>query len=609
MIHKKNNTFLFFSQWFNRSKEANLSYSTMSIIIVMSISTTVAEMFGLGIFLPIFQYMKTDGDLEILVSESVVWEYIISIFKFASVDISLLALLFISFFFFMGRQVFTYMRVVFKSAVTYRLVKELRDKLFSKYLNADTAFHDSTSIGSISNVIVVESIGAIQTLMQPLEMVTYLIMAIGYLSILFLLSWQMTAVSIIVLSFASLAPSVWIKRSSQVGRGLVKANIKLSAFLLARLKSPRLVRLASTQQAEKDEFNRLTQNQRKKSTYSSILLARTDSALEPLIIGLSLIFLYISYTHFNMQIEMIGLYLVVALRMMPVSKGIISQWQSIQSSLGSMEIVENKLDSMEVSKEIDTGVLQFNKIKQSVDFLDVSYCYPIAEDDALKNITIKFKVNEITAIVGPSGSGKSTLIDLLPRLRLPKVGSIRVDGIDIAKYKLKSLRQLIAYVPQFPQIFDGTIRNHIHYGKSDASSEEIIEAARLAGAEDFINQLPKKFDTELGEDAVRLSGGQRQRLDLARALLAHTSILILDEPTSNLDAESEEMFKRVLTQIHKDTNTIIIVISHRLASIVDAEQIIVMNKGNVEMLGTHSELLNKKGWYAEAWTTQNPITK
>jgi len=609
MIYKKNNIPSFFFQWINKSKEAGLSYSTMSIIIVMSVSTTFAEIFGLGIFLPIFQFMKTDGDLEILVSESEVWGYIINIFEFSGINISLFSLLLISFFFFISRQVFTYMRVVFKSAVTYRLVKRLRDKLFNKYLNADTSFYDSNSIGNISNVIVVESSGAIQTLMQPLELITYLIMALGYLSILFILSWQMTAVSIIVLLLASLTPSVWIRRSAKVGRDLVNANTVLTKFLLARLRSPRLVRLAGTQHVEKDEFNRLTQTQRKKSTHAAILLARTDSVLEPIIISMSLIFLYIAYSDFNMKIETIGLYLVVAMRMMPVSKGIVSQWQSIQSSLGSMEIVENKLNFMDASKEVDTGVLQFNQIKESVDFLDVSYCYPTGENDALKNITIKFKVNEITAIVGPSGSGKSTLIDLLPRLRLPKNGSIQADGIDIEKYKLKSLRRLIAYVPQSPQIFDGTIRNHILYGKSGASSKEIIEAARLAGAEDFINQLPEGFDTELGEDAVRLSGGQQQRLDLARALLTHAPILILDEPTSNLDAESEGIFKKVLTKIHKDTNTIIIIISHRLMSIVDAEQIIVLNQGSVEMLGTHSELLNKKGWYAKAWATQNTVTK
>jgi len=211
----------------------------------------------------------------------------------------------------------------------------------------------------------------------------------------------------------------------------------------------------------------------------------------------------------------------------------------------------------------------------------------------------------MTAIVGASGSGKSTLIDLLPRLRLPIGGVIKIDGESIEKYRLKSLRQLISYVPQSPQIFDGTVRNHILYGKSDATDEEVQEAVYLSGSKEFINQLPKGLKTNLGEDAVKLSGGQRQRLDLARALVGKAKILILDEPTSNLDAESEERFKQVLSKIRKDTNTTIIIVAHRLASIVDANQIVILNQGVVEAIGKHAELLKQQGWYAKAWKIQN----
>jgi ABC-type multidrug transport system fused ATPase/permease subunit len=236
---------------------------------------------------------------------------------------------------------------------------------------------------------------------------------------------------------------------------------------------------------------------------------------------------------------------------------------------------------------------------------NVSYCYPLAKDNALKNITIKFEVNKMTAVVGPSGSGKSTLIDLLPRLRLPSKGVIEIDGLNIEKIRLKSLRKFISYAPQSPQIFDGTVKNHILYGKMDATNQEIQEAARLAGAIDFINQLSQGFDTVLGEDAIKLSGGQRQRLDLARALVRKAPILILDEPTSNLDAESEDMFKQVIYGIRKETNTTIIIVAHRLASVSNADNIVVLNKGIVEACGVHSDLLNQNGWYSKAWKMQS----
>jgi len=302
---------------------------------------------------------------------------------------------------------------------------------------------------------------------------------------------------------------------------------------------------------------------------------------------------------------MLGLYLVVALRLMPIIKGVIAQWQSLQGFLGSMEAVEDRYQAMMESVEKDTGTEFLSQLKQSILIDNVSYRYPTGKGDALKDITIEFEVGTMTAIVGASGSGKSTLIDLLPRLRLPIGGVIKIDGESIEKYRLKSLRQLISYVPQSPQIFDGTVRNHILYGKSDATDEEVQEAVYLSGSKEFINQLPKGLKTNLGEDAVKLSGGQRQRLDLARALVGKAKILILDEPTSNLDAESEERFKQVLSKIRKDTNTTIIIVAHRLASIVDANQIVILNQGVVEAIGKHAELLKQQGWYAKAWKIQN----
>jgi len=291
---------------------------------------------------------------------------------------------------------------------------------------------------------------------------------------------------------------------------------------------------------------------------------------------------------------------------LPVVKGIITQWQTVQRYLGSIEIIENRLESMSKSFEHDTGTKSIKKLNHSIEFDNVDYHYLSSSVNTLKGITIKLKANEMTALVGPSGSGKSTLVDLLPRLRLSTKGLVSIDGVSIEKYTLKSLRKIIAYSPQTPQIFNGTVKNHILYGKKNATDKEVLEAARLSGAEGFINLLPEKFDTILGEDAVNLSGGQRQRLDLARALVKKAPILILDEPTSNLDAESEEMFKQALSDIYKEKNTTIIIIAHRLASISAADRIVVLNHGKVEAAGSHLELLrNRSGWYAKAWKIQS----
>jgi ABC-type multidrug transport system fused ATPase/permease subunit len=191
---------------------------------------------------------------------------------------------------------------------------------------------------------------------------------------------------------------------------------------------------------------------------------------------------------------------------------------------------------------------------------------------------------------------------------VPTSGVVQIDSILISDYTLKSLRKAIAYSPQSPQIFDGTVKDHIRYGKSDATNEEVIEAAKLAGVDTFIDRLPDGYDTFLGEDAVRLSGGQKQRLDLARTLVSEPQIMIFDEPTSNLDVDSEEMFRKTIERIRRKTNTTIIIVAHRLSSIFDSDQIIVLNQGRVESTGKHIDLIQQGGWYERAWAIQDRET-
>jgi len=594
------------SGWLQRSNNLGLSYRAIINLISLSLIATITELFGIGIFLPIFQFIRFEGDLSVLAAESDIWKHIIDWFSFINIEPSLAILLLISFAFFICRQIFTYIRLIYNAAVRQKIAQTQRNFIFNRYIEADTLYHDSIPVGNLVNVVTTEVDRSVSGLMAPMELIVYLVMLLGYLFVLSLLSWEMTLLSIVVLLFASRIPNIWIRKSAHIGRKLVNANTQMSEFLVGRLRSPRLVRLAGTEIAEKNEFHRLTQKQRKHNVFGAILQARTEISMEPAVIGLSLAFLYLSYSVLQLQIEVIGLYLVIALRLLPVVKGVLSQWQKIQQFLGSSEVVERRLKEMKDSVENDTGVEVLNKLKQSVIMDNVSYCYPGANDYALKNITIEFKLNNMIAIVGPSGSGKSTLIDLFPCLRQPTEGIVTVDGSSIKKYTLRSIRKMISYAPQSPQVFNGTVKNHILYGKIDANDNEVREAARLAGAEDFINHLPQGFDTILGEDAAKLSGGQRQRLDLARALVSKAPILILDEPTSNLDAESEESFKRVLYTIRKDTNTMIIIVSHRLSSIVDADSIVVLNKGEIEAFGKHSELLSQDGWYAKAWSVQKP---
>ena len=214
----------------------------------------------------------------------------------------------------------------------------------------------------------------------------------------------------------------------------------------------------------------------------------------------------------------------------------------------------------------------------------------------------------MTAIVGPSGAGKSTLVDCLPRLRTLASGQILFDGVEQGEFSVVSLRQAISFVSQSPQIFNVSAADHIRYGRPSASDEEVRHAASLAQADDFIEEMDEGFDALLGEGGIRLSGGQKQRLDLARALIRRSPILVLDEPTSNLDPESEAKFLAALETVRKVSPTTIIVIAHKLSTVQLADQIAVMEDGVVTASGTFGEVTAQNSWFRRAYTTPRNMT-
>ena len=265
-----------------------------------------------------------------------------------------------------------------------------------------------------------------------------------------------------------------------------------------------------------------------------------------------------------------------------------------------------KLEALSNAREIRGGVSPFTVLTHAIRFQDVSFTYPSRKNKkAVEKLNIDFPACKMTALVGPSGAGKSTIIDLLPRLREPTSGQILFDDQNLNQLEITSLRNSIAYLSQTTLVLNTTITDHIRYGNSKASDEAVREAAQLAQAHDFIEALPEKYNTLLGQRGVKLSGGQRQRLDLARALLQKAPVLILDEPTSNLDAESEMLFRSALMEIRQQHSTTIIIVAHRLSTILDADQIIVLLDGQIDAVGTHDEVTESSDWYRSAFSTQS----
>jgi subfamily B ATP-binding cassette protein MsbA len=235
------------------------------------------------------------------------------------------------------------------------------------------------------------------------------------------------------------------------------------------------------------------------------------------------------------------------------------------------------------------------RIAQSVTFDDVTFHYESQSVPALNDINLNIRAGEMVALVGSSGSGKTTLVNLIPRFYEPTAGRILIDGIDIQSYTLRSIRSQIGMVSQDVVLFDDSVRNNISFGREDATDEEIIQAARLAYAHEFVERLPEGYQTVVGEKGVKLSGGERQRLAIARAILRDPPLLILDEATSALDTESERVVQLALVNLMRGRTTV--VIAHRLSTIQQADRIMVLARGSIVEVGTHDELLRRGGQY------------
>lgn len=263
------------------------------------------------------------------------------------------------------------------------------------------------------------------------------------------------------------------------------------------------------------------------------------------------------------------------------------------------------MEIFKVKPEVDCYIEEPKKFTGEVDdiqFENVGFTYPNSETKVLKNISFSIKKGEVVAFVGSSGSGKTTIVNLLPRFYDIEEGSIKINGIDIREYSLKQYRQYIGMVPQDTFLFSGTIADNIGFGKEGVSFEEIVEASKMANAYNFIKDLEKGFDTEVGERGVLLSGGQKQRIAIARALIQNPAIMILDEATSALDTESEKLVQEALDKLMVGRTTF--VIAHRLSTIISADKIVVMEKGEVKEIGKHEELLAKNGLYAKLYNIQ-----
>lgn len=422
---------------------------------------------------------------------------------------------------------------------------------------------------------------------------------------MFQVDFTLAFISLTVMPLIISTVRKYTKKIRKSGRVRQDTSGQVASFIQESLAGIFVVKAFNNSEIIIDKFKDITMDEFKKSYRSTKIKAKVSPINE--MITTLMVILVASYGGYQIIVsktmsagDLISFVTAMGLMSQPL-KRLISKNNDLQEAIPSADRVLEILD-IEVEKDFYGEEKSIGKIIRNIDFKDLSFSYNDNKNYVLKDINLEVKAGEVVAFVGKSGSGKTTLVNLIPRFFEAQKGNLLINGVDIKNISLKKYRDLIAIVPQESFLFSGTIAENISFGKENVTREEIENAAKMANAYEFINELPEKFETEVGERGVMLSGGQKQRIAIARALIQNPQILILDEATSALDTHSEKLVQDALDKLMLNRTTF--VIAHRLSTILNADKIVVMDNGKIKEVGKHQELLELNGVYRKLYDIQ-----
>tara|TARA_B110001452_G_scaffold97997_1_gene81048 strand:+ start:297 stop:2036 length:1740 start_codon:yes stop_codon:yes gene_type:complete len=427
---------------------------------------------------------------------------------------------------------------------------------------------------------------------------------IGLLTVMFYQNWKLASIAVIMIPLASFAAKSLGKRIGKVStQAQVESGI-LTTHLIEVFKNHKIIKIFQQEEKENKKISQFIYNLKEKSKKISIIFVRATPIMETLTgIMIATLIYFAGKLILNDELQINNFFSFLAAMMLayqPV-RSLATLNMAINQGLSSAKRVLPIIDIENQIIENENSV-PLEVVEGNIVFKDVSFKYQNNTDEVLNSINIKILGGKMNALVGHSGAGKSTILNLIPRFFNCTEGDILIDDQSIYKTKLNSLRENISLVSQDTTLFDDTIKNNIAYANENATDDEIIEAAKNSFADEFIEKLPQKYETQIGENGVRLSGGEKQRLSIARAILKKTPIILLDEATSSLDAETESKIQKGLSYLTKNKTTL--VIAHRLSTILNSEKIFVIDKGSVVCEGTHKKLLEESPIYKNFYEKQ-----
>ena len=484
------------------------------------------------------------------------------------------------------------------------IIRDIRKDMFDKIILKSSESYDESITGRLVSKITFD---AEQVAEAATKAITVIIKdgltIIGLLSLMFYYSVELSIGLLLVAPIIGYFLKIMSIKFRSISRDIQKSMGEITNVVEESIIGHRLIKIFGGHKYETNIFDSVNKNNRERNL-KLIFIQSLSIPLMQLVIAIfaaSIIYFVISADYLEqISIGTFMSYLTAMIMLFAPIKRLSEVNVILQRGIAASESIFTLLDSSCESYDNKTYQPVDNL---AIDFKNINFKYSSSADYILKNVTLSIKPGETIALVGKSGSGKTTILDLIPRLYEPSTGTINFNNEDIAKMDLNFIRKQISYVGQDFTLFNDTVYNNIAYGELNASSKNEIEnATKQANAFDFINLLPNKFDTYVGQNGVLLSGGQRQRIAIARAILKNSPILLLDEATSALDSESESVIQESINNL--STNKTTLIIAHRLSTVINADKIVVIENGQVIEQGNHRELLNNEGAYSVLYNSQ-----